>query len=150
MDDLLPLGPLTRSEIVTVLGYMGVDIPAHTKLSDDNLNKRLQDALNAAQYKSRFSLPLDIKNLADWPTLKSGRPKVPSDKRLLEAVRRGNVVEMAATQARGGTAPELYVDPFMDLRQTMMSLGNHLDKGFKCVVMQDKEKEHAINIRVCH
>ena len=140
---------LTRAEICCVLGCMGIDIPPTSQLSDESLEKRLRDALNAAQYKHRFSLPFDFNTFSDWPIAKPGEREVPLERRLLQSVRRGNIAEAARTRATGGKAPQLYVDPFMDLRQTAMSLANHLDKGNKCCVVQDLErKKMAINIRV--
>ena len=139
---------LTREETLKALGCMGVDIPPDTKLADDILEKRLRDALNAAQYLHHFTLPLDFGTLSDWPTNKPGNPPVPARRRLLEAVRRGNFSEAESTLRNAGRAPELFVDPFMDMRQSLMSLGNYLDTGHQCVVMQDHANEHTINIRV--
>ena len=116
MDEFLPLGPLTRSETIKALGCMGVDTPADTKLADESLDKRLRDALNAAQYKDRFSLPFDFDKLGDWPIAKPGDGDIPNERRLLLAVQRGNMSEAELTRARG-RAPELYVDPVAEHKQ---------------------------------
>ena len=47
------------------------------------------------------------------------------------------------------TVPPIHVDPFMDLRQTVLSLANFADQGGKWLLLQDPEMEkYAVNIRV--
>ena len=127
---------------------MGIELPADTKLLDDILHKRLRDALNAAQYKDRLPSPFDLCTLIPWPT-----PEGSEGRSLFEAVQRGSLEEsrqIFAKKLMGGSAvPELFVDPFTDLRQTMMGLGKWLDQGLRWCILQDREKEHcAVNIRV--
>lgn len=136
---------LSRAETLTVLGKMGVSIPPRTKLSDEALEKRLRQALNASQLKSALvpSSTLDIKNLPSWP----------STRNVYEAIRRGNMQEAmmtAAARAGGSDTPfELYTNAFMDLRQTLMSIAKNWDDGRKLAIVQDIDHERcAINIRV--
>ncbi|KAI0704229.1 hypothetical protein C8T65DRAFT_611445 [Cerioporus squamosus] len=139
---------LTRSETVSILKSMGLELPADTKLSDENLEKRLRDALNAAQQKDRLPASLDLKSLSSWPTSKT-EPSASKRKPLLDAVQRGNLGEAAHNYVRKSRVPELYVDPFMDLRQTIMGLAHFIDQGVTRCVIQDQEKEnYAINVRV--
>ena len=143
---------LNRSETLQVLKSMGIEVPADTKLPDDALDKRLSAALHAAQYEDRLPSPFELSRLAPWPTTKRDEADA-SARSLFEAVRRGNIQEsrqIYATNMAGGSAvPTLYVDPFTDLRQTMMGLGQFLDDGLRWCVLQDREKEHcAINLRV--
>ena len=73
----------------------------------------------------------------------------PTNRSLLKAVSRGNVAEAVANYARNDRSPELYVDPFMDLRQTIMGIGDFIDKGTNWCVIQDQQHEQcAINLRV--
>ncbi|KAM5546042.1 hypothetical protein V8D89_000168 [Ganoderma adspersum] len=47
------------------------------------------------------------------------------------------------------TVPPIHVDPFMDLRQTVLSLANFADQGGKWLLLQDPEMEkYAVNIRI--
>ena len=139
---------LNRSETLQILQCMGVELPANTKLLDDVLDKRLRDALNAAQYKDRLPSPFDLSTLTSWPLQKGGKGRS-----LFDAVHRGSLHEsrqiFAKKMAGGSAVPELYVDPFTDLRQTMMGIGRWLDQGLTWCVLQDREKEHcAVNMRV--
>ncbi|KAM5546031.1 hypothetical protein V8D89_000157 [Ganoderma adspersum] len=139
---------LNRSETLQILQCMGIELPADTKLLDDVLDKRLRDALNAAQYKDRLPSPFDPLNLSPWPTPKGGEGRS-----LFDAVQRGSLHEsrqiFAKKLAGGSAVPELYVDPFTDLRQTMMGIGKWLDQGLRWCVLQDREKEHcAVNMRI--
>ncbi|TBU39347.1 hypothetical protein BD309DRAFT_1083464 [Dichomitus squalens] len=143
---------LSHSETLQVLKSMGIEIPTDTKLSGDALEKRLRDALNAAQYKDRLPSPFDLHGLPAWP-LKRPNEADTRARSLFEAVQRGNMQEALQVyetkKAGGSTVPTLYVDPFMDLRQTMMGLGKYLDDGLRWCVLQDQEKEHcAVNLRV--
>ena len=129
----------TRDELLCVLGYMGVDIPSNSKLSDQTLDKRLHDALNAAQYITSLSLPLDFTRLPTWS----------DDRPLHKSVQRSNMAEKAVIFAYGAKAMNTFVDPFMDMRQTAMSMGSHLDNGHRCCIVQDlKCAEQLISIRV--
>ena len=47
------------------------------------------------------------------------------------------------------TTPPIHVDPFVDLRQTVLSLANFADQGGKWLLLQDPDTEkYAVNIRV--
>ncbi|KAI0658124.1 hypothetical protein C8Q70DRAFT_1045837 [Cubamyces menziesii] len=143
--------PLTRSETLQALASMGIELPPHTRIPDEDLEKRLRLALDAAQEKNRFSDALKTLDLPQWPLIKAD--KIQSNSRpLLEAVRRGNWQEARQNQAAmalgASGAPAIFVDPFMDMRQTLMSLANALDNGFMWCLIQDPDLDvHAINIR---
>lgn len=128
---------------------MRVEIPEDTKLPDENLEKRLREALNAAQQKDRLSSPLSLDALSPWPVPREAGVADPHAKSVLAAVTRGNLAEAALNHARNSRVPELYVDPFMDLRQTVMNIAGLIDQGIKWCIVQDKEQEMwAINLRV--
>ncbi|KAI0761367.1 hypothetical protein BD413DRAFT_607160 [Trametes elegans] len=146
--------PLKRAELLHILSAMGVEIPENSKLSGETLEKRLRSALDASQERDRFPTPYDVAVLPKWPVARAGEIDT-SVRPLLEAVRRGNMHEAMknsmANRLGVGNPPELYIDPFMDLRQTVMSLANALDQGLKWAVIQDPEmQQHAINIRFLH
>ncbi|KAI0752537.1 hypothetical protein C8Q80DRAFT_1267075 [Daedaleopsis nitida] len=147
--------PLTRTETLQVLNSMGIEIPVDAKISPENLDKRLRSALDAAQYKDRLPPTLDINALPEWPMCHSGEGGKGTvvGRPLLEAVKRGNWHEAwrnyEAKKAGLGTAqPALYTDPFMDLRQTVMGIGNFLDNGAKWCYLEDKDEQCALNIRM--
>ena len=55
---------LQRKEILQILDSMGVGLPPATKLSLEDLDKRLRDALNDSQRKEK--LPRDLSSLPPW------------------------------------------------------------------------------------
>ncbi|KAI0752538.1 hypothetical protein C8Q80DRAFT_1117939 [Daedaleopsis nitida] len=144
---------LTRHEILCVLKAMGIDLPVDTKLSDNVLDKRLRDALDASQYKEKLSSLTDLSSLPIWPVAAPGDTNA-ATRSVYEAVRRGNMHEARQNEAaalRTGSRqpPELFVDPFMDLRQTIMSIGGFLDNGARWWGIRDQQHEQcAINMRV--
>ncbi|KAI0649718.1 hypothetical protein C8Q79DRAFT_343079 [Trametes meyenii] len=145
--------PLTREEVLNILASMGIELPKGTKLLDTILDKRLHSALDAAQEKERCAEILNRTGLPHWPLVKAD--ELDSRARpVLDAVKRGNWNEArnnSLSNLLGGpsTQPDLFTDPFMDLRQTVMSLANVLDQGMLWCTIQDPEREqHAINIRI--
>lgn len=144
--------PFTRTEKLKVLASMGIELPKDTKLVEEVLDKRLRNALDAAQEKDRFPNLSNLLDLPAWPLVNAG--DINSTARpLLDAVKRGNYHEALQNRQAASlgvsAAPELFTDPFMDLRQTHMSLANMLDKGFMWCTIQDPDRQtSAINIRV--
>ncbi|KAJ7074798.1 hypothetical protein C8F01DRAFT_1044184 [Mycena amicta] len=142
---------LTRQKILELLRDMGVELPRKTKLPDSELDKRLSKALDSAQYVPRVvpDPPLDPAMYPDWF-------EDSANDKLLDAVRRHNFGEaatIAASRTNGIEDPfPLYGNAFMDLRQTLMSIGNVCDKRegaeFPCVAVQDKEGLSAIIMRI--
>ncbi|PIL28918.1 hypothetical protein GSI_08965 [Ganoderma sinense ZZ0214-1] len=117
------LSPLTRNETILVLNSLGIDVPTDTKLLDDILEKRLSDALAAAQYKDR---------LPD-----AARYNLDEASKLYADVRAGRNIQNA-----------LFVDPFVDLRQTMTDIAKFLDLGIRwCLIQDEPAQESAILLR---
>ncbi|KAH9848072.1 hypothetical protein C2E23DRAFT_740226 [Lenzites betulinus] len=143
--------PLSRAETLNVLASMGLELPEGTKLVQDVLERRLRAALHAAQESGKISDQSSIQLLSKWPLPVAGEQNI-RQRPLLEAVRRGNMDEARQNVMQGSyTGPALYLNPFMDLRQTIMSLANTLDNGLMWCTIQDPEREnHAINIRFLH
>ncbi|KAJ7021435.1 hypothetical protein C8F04DRAFT_1402931 [Mycena alexandri] len=138
---------LPREEILRLLSSLGVDLPKKTKLHDAELDNRLSKALDGAQYLSRVvaTLPFDPAVYPSWFRDKSNKP-------ILEAIARHNVGEATlidASERKGINDPfPLYTNAFMDLRQTLMSIGNACDKGMVPFVLQDKGEMSGICMRV--
>ncbi|KAL0578015.1 hypothetical protein V5O48_003965 [Marasmius crinis-equi] len=93
-----------------------------------------------------------IKDSTIKPTSFAMWPKGPNTKSLYEATRRGNAKEAIrfglTRMLYGHDGQNLYENPFMDLRQTIMSLANGADKGIMRSIIQDKHCEQAICIRI--
>ena len=49
---------------------------------------------------------------------------------------------------RGSNEVDLFVDPFEDLRQTVMNIANFLDTGCFAWSVQDQEGRGAVSMRV--
>jgi len=100
--------------------------------------------LDSTQYLTRIvsSLPLDP---TDYPAWKK-------ENLVIDAVRRNNLGEATAIreskiQGSGNPFP-LYENAFMDLRQSMMGVGNSWDQDYDGIIFQDKEEQSAICMRV--
>ena len=128
---------LTRQETLTVLAATGIEFPPATKLPDDALRKRLQQALNGAQSASRVlkGALLDPASLSQW-----------SNSRAHESMGRNNLLE--AYQLSQGMEVPLYENPMLDARQTIMALAKAWDDGFKWALIQDQAQQAAICVRV--
>ncbi|KAJ7119644.1 hypothetical protein C8R44DRAFT_706503 [Mycena epipterygia] len=138
---------LPREEILSLLSSMGLDLPRKTKLPDAELDKRLSKALDSAQYLTRVipTPPLDPSTYPSWFRDKS-------NKTVLEAIRRHNIGEATMiydSKMKGIDNPiPLYSNAFMDVRQTLMSIGNACDTGMHPVILQDPGESSGICMRV--
>ncbi|KAJ7485144.1 hypothetical protein B0H11DRAFT_1152028 [Mycena galericulata] len=138
---------LPREQILGLLSSMGVDLPRRTKLSDAELDKRLSRALDSTQYLTRVipKPPLDPATYPSWFRDKSNKP-------VMEAIRRHNVGEAQMihdSRMNGVDNPiPLYTNAFMDLRQTLMTIGNACDRGMPPIVLQDTGEASGICMRV--
>lgn len=112
-------------------------------MPDEALQKRLRQALSCAQYLSNVlkKPPLDPAILPEWP----------SSRTVYDGVRRVNFQEATENfHARlQGKEVELYKNPMIDARQTLMSIAKSWDEGHRWMVLQDPDSEQcAINVRV--
>ena len=135
--------PLTRQETLTTLAGLGVELPPATKMPVDALQKRLKQALICAQSVSHTlkSPPLDPPTLPEWSSPRS----------VYDGVRRGNFQEATENfhAMLRGQGVELFKNPVMDARQTLMGIAKAWDEGHRWMVLQDPESERcAINVRV--
>ncbi|KAL6304709.1 hypothetical protein BKA93DRAFT_732547 [Sparassis latifolia] len=144
--------PLSRIDTLSVLSSMGIELPATTKLPDEALEKRLEQALYAAQSLAKVipKVPLHIASVPSWPSCTSG---VDETRSVHDAIRRGNFGEavacMRARSVGAENAVDLYVNPILDLRQTLMCIAKLWDDGYRCCVVKDPEGQtFAINIRM--
>ncbi|KAJ6608522.1 hypothetical protein B0H10DRAFT_1815742 [Mycena sp. CBHHK59/15] len=126
---------------------MGVELPPKTKLPDNELEKRLSKTLDGCQYLTRVvpSLLLNPSAYKPWHM-------DPTNKPVFTAVRRHNIAEanfIYDNRMRGNDDPfPLYASPFMDLRQSIMTIGKNWDEGASTMMLQDKEQKACICIRV--
>ncbi|KAL0570765.1 hypothetical protein V5O48_011193 [Marasmius crinis-equi] len=135
----------TREDKLGFLASMGIELPPTTRLPEEAVDKKLKSAIDAAQYLSSVLNEVPV-NPASFPLWNKSDPK---NKPLLTAVRRGNPAEAFAVAAAGGTNPHpLFQNAFIDVRQTLMSMGNAVDIGRKEMIMQDEGRDYAICLRV--
>lgn len=145
---------LNRAELFRILTVMGIVVPSTSRLSNDALESRLEQAINSSQALLSVALtpPVVPAHYVAWP---------PGGKAFttFNAIRRGNMDDvLLATEARKngiGNPSPLGANPFMDIRQTLMTLARNWDNhGRKfAAVMQDKDEEEqrcAVNIRVSY
>lgn len=126
---------------------MGVELPPKTKLPDSELDKCLSKTLDACQYLARVVpvLPLDPSSHNAWSLDKA-------KKLVFEAVKRNNMGECSFIYDRrmeGNHDPfPLYANPFMDLRQSLMTMGKFWDEERTKMMIGDAEQTCCIFIRV--
>ncbi|KAL1758281.1 hypothetical protein FB107DRAFT_207452 [Schizophyllum commune] len=133
-----------RGRIIGLLRSMGVTFPEQTKLPTNTLEKRLDVALNCAQFASNYSAKFPL-NFGKYPTWKG--------KSIFDGVRRGNGVEAleadrTRSEGRGREPPALYVNAFTDLRQTVLNLAKHCDDGITVHIFENHEQTECIAVRI--
>ncbi|KAF8066677.1 hypothetical protein FPV67DRAFT_1449840 [Lyophyllum atratum] len=136
---------IDRGDVLLLLDCMGIKLPKNTKISDDDLNKRLHQALDGAQRFHDLLAPVSPVNPATLPTWTSSTP-------LLEAVSRGNLKEAYQNMMDGfhrkprptSSAKE---DTFTEVRQIVLGFANGYDRGHKVFALNDKQGEWCIVVR---
>jgi len=138
---------MNRELSIELLRSMSVELPPKTKLSDIELDKRLSKTLDGCQYLTRVipTLPLTPASYEQWHLDKSNQP-------IFHAIRRQTMGEQSFIHDRlkeGNHDPSpLYSDPFMDLRQTLMTVGKNWDEERTRMMIADEEQTSCIFIRV--
>ena len=125
-----------RQETLTALEHLRVSIPTATKLSDDELEKRLDKAVDASQLSRKILKRsfLDVNNLKLWP----------HNRAVLEPMYRGQ-----PNEAYHDAVANLFRDRVMDLRRVLMGVAQAFDSGLTSVGIQDKDHEKcAVNLKV--
>lgn len=136
---------LDREECLKVLDVLGIDLPQETKLPLEVLQKRVGKALDCTQtaLKSKKINPSELKKWRSSP-----------EKSLFEATKTINMMEATQNQAKAIAAggqhlpPTLFVDPFTDLRQSVMSFGMNCESGLRVALIEDPEEKYSCTIRV--
>ncbi|KAK7438900.1 hypothetical protein VKT23_017827 [Stygiomarasmius scandens] len=134
---------ISRPEKIQLLASMGVELSLRTRIPDLDLDKRLRGAIDASQNFEKLIGRMngfDLSNLGKWPRS--------STKSLLKAVSRSNPAESITRIENDSTEPRLYQNSFDDVRQTLMSLGYNWDNRCDCCMVEDKEEENGICVRV--
>lgn len=130
----------SREDKLGFLVSMGVGLSPSTKLPESAVNRRLRSALDAAQalVKVADHTPLNPSTLPIWSANQS--------KDVFDSIIRLSLAESMKSPAslfenRDG-------DAFMDLRNTLMWLARLFDGGRRTAILQDKDQDFAIFIRV--
>ncbi|KAG7448862.1 uncharacterized protein BT62DRAFT_731197 [Guyanagaster necrorhizus] len=133
-----------RSQILGLLKSMGIDLPPTLKLPDDALEKKLASALSAAQEISTLGkFPINPSKLPRW----ENQPKSAFD--AMQRTSMAEAVKNFNARTRGLPDPfALYSSAFLDARQTLRHLCRNLETGMDINVLQDKDHNEVICIRV--
>ncbi len=140
---------INREEIIKVLGDMGVELPADTKLPLDALQQRLTRAIDLAQ------APLKIKEvnpdkLKKWSEVsKAPLFNAMGTMSLKEAAE----FKMATTTTPivshlGQETPTSFGNAFMFLRSAVRMIGGNWDTGSKLAVVEDEGRTYGFTMRV--
>lgn len=143
----------SREELVELLKSLGIVLPPKTKLPSEALNTRLLKALDSTQRISKFLPPNSSSSDGKLNPAELSKWSRTSSEKLLKAVERHNMQEATmVANSQSGMGPSdpfpLYANPFMDVRQTMMSIGNLWDTGCSAALMQNQEGTSGIAFRV--
>lgn len=131
----------SRKDIIGFLHSLGACIPPSTKLADDALTARLNEALDSAQrtcvYATNQQLPIDT--FHPWQA-KMGYS-------VETAFARGLDVIEANPQDLTSAFPK-YTTTFLELCQTLAQLAANVDDGKRVCVIQDADQKSCIALRV--
>ncbi|KAF4611248.1 hypothetical protein D9613_007243 [Agrocybe pediades] len=119
---------LTRDGLLAVLHSMDITFPSTTKIQEDDLNKRLSQALDAAQrYRDVIGNSIfDESTGTPWP----------ADKDLMEGTQRGTIWEIARNQIYGASQSE-NKGTFAEMRQIVMGLAHNYKLGIRNICMTE-------------
>lgn len=130
-----------REDLLAQLTAMDVVLPRGTKMTNEALDKRLGQALDASQTITEVltSGSLEHAILPPWDFKKD----------LVDAVQRVNLQEAARNQAakRDGTIAG-QGNIFMEVRQCILALATHNKQGRDMFVLEDQEQESGCVMRV--
>jgi hypothetical protein len=133
---------IPREEVLILLSSFGVSLPATTKIPDDELNKRLGQAFDAAQEFNKFadSMPLVPSRYLPWP----------SDKPLMEASGRGSMMEYvkAKTSHKTPTVSTAKEHTFAEVRLNVKNWGRQFEEGERHHILMDKAGKWGLYIHV--
>ncbi|KAG6872839.1 hypothetical protein C0995_006009 [Termitomyces sp. Mi166 len=137
---------LQRPEVLVLLDCMGVKLQKNTKISDDDLVKRLTQTVDAAQRYNELLAPLNSVNPSTLPEWKSSES-------LLESVKRINMAEAYSNMMSGrnrvtsptSTSAE---DTFMEVRQVLMGLASHWEQKHDTFVLMDEVSSWCVIARI--
>jgi len=134
---------VSRRGKIRLLASMGIELSTNTRLPDVTLDKRLQNAIDLSQCVSELvpESPFNLAsmNLPDWDSASTD---------LFKAIQRCSLFEGLKAKVQGLNAFPLYTNPFMDVRQTLMTMSKNWNDGRQHAILQDKDQSHAICIRV--
>ena len=133
---------ISRHDLLVLLSSMGIVLP-DTKLSAEDLSKRLDKAFDASQEFSKIlnGIPVDPDALHPWP----------SGKKLYKATQRGNLTEMLEGSMghpkRGDHASKDHI--FREMRQSILCIAYMYDKGTREFCYVDEISNRIISLNVC-
>ncbi|KAF4611244.1 hypothetical protein D9613_007247 [Agrocybe pediades] len=140
----MPSKDISRGDLLILLASMNVVIPEDTKMTAEQLSKRLGEAFDTAQQLSENldSPTVDATTLPKWIPRKG--------ETLFEVTQQGNLVEGFTGEMRqpkqGGMA--LKVDTFKEMRQSVLGIAYACDKGINEIFLRDANNRWAVFIKI--
>lgn len=136
---------ISREDILIILGSMGIKLGDNNKVPLDQLEMRLDKALDASQQIAEL---FATQKHVNPDTLSKWSP----DKPLFEATARYNAAE--ALKAGDITRPKRAErarreDTFKELRQTIWAVAFACEGNSPAIFLINKDQQNAIFIRVC-
>lgn len=139
----MPASNISRQDLLELLASTGVTLPNTTKLPNEEINKRVLQALDAAQqYNTLFESTCFVPS--EYPLWSAELP-------LLRAVTRMGAAEVFSTrrldEPTGVTTEKKYT--FHEMRQIVMGFAHTFEAtGLKDLCLMDTSKTWGIYVRV--
>ncbi|KAJ7150502.1 hypothetical protein C8R43DRAFT_1005979 [Mycena crocata] len=136
---------INRELAIELLRSMGVELPPKTKLPDMELDARLSKTLDGCQYLARVVPSLTFNPAAFKAWSHTNKP-------VFDTIRRHNFGEASYIydqKVTGNHNPyQLYTNPFMDMRQSLMTMGKHWDENKPKTMLADDGKTSCVFMRI--
>jgi hypothetical protein len=132
-----------RALLISLLNSIGIELPPGTKRPIPKLEARLLEALDASQSINKI---LPTGSTIDPSSLETFSIGGSNDEETLTF--RMLYATMLGSDTVGETRADDFTNPFQDLKQTILALGQAWERGNTAVVLQDKEQTSAFCVKV--
>ncbi|TFK19415.1 hypothetical protein FA15DRAFT_674468 [Coprinopsis marcescibilis] len=139
---------ISKDDLFAALSSMGVKLPKSSKLSTEDLTKKLVSSLNASQ------------QLAELFPVKNGEHVNPTSMKtwkdtenLMKMTHRGSFKEGFDNMMSAGVKQDpskAKEETFKEMQQILLSFGREWNNGHKAFILMDSEEEWAVIIQMLH
>ncbi|KAH9479135.1 hypothetical protein JR316_0007714 [Psilocybe cubensis] len=133
--------PISRDDLLVLLSSMGVVLPKDNKLPEEELNKRLKEALDTSQEYSDVikKEPVDPLSLPKWSS---------EEKTLYQASQRDSLLENLGASFPSNAVSLAKEYTFKEMKQTLLGVAYTYDLGVKEISFLTHDDTWGIFIRI--